>query len=161
VLAKKNKKNAEKKNKKKWHKPMSIHRSGLFLAAFLFIIVLNVPGFAEAAHCPEFPRVAWWKGVTHQSTIALVNQKHAGNWRPLIKNWQSNLSKLQKIRKKDSVASIRYKTFDPFHGQQTRRVTLSGDKLEAYIDNVWRRLAILYCLSDMETANDKPSDENG
>jgi|APSaa5957512535_1039671.scaffolds.fasta_scaffold106108_1 hypothetical protein len=141
---------------------MFIFPYGRFLvAAFFLLAVFLLPSNAEASHCPAFPSVSWWKDVTHESTIALVKRKHHGDWRPLIRNWQNNLSKLQTIQKKGSVASIRYKKFDPILGYQTRKVILQGDKLDAYIDDVWRRLAVLYCLSDMETAGQKPLDNGG
>jgi len=140
------------------HEIMFIYRSGLFLAAFLMAALPAGRGFAEQLKCPDFPKVAWWQGLSHQTTVTFVTKRHDGNWRPLIKAWQNNLNKLQDIHKKGSVASIKYKSFVPGLGVETRRVKLSGAKLEAYIENVWKRIAVTYCLSDLQTAGQLAGD---
>jgi len=128
---------------------MNIFRSCVFFAALLFVTVFAVPGFAQAAHCPAFPRVVWWKGLSHQSAIAFVDNNYDGDWQPLIKAWQNNLRKLQDIREKGSIASIRYKSAALGQTPKTRRIKLSGEKLDEYIANVWKRLAVMHCLSDL------------
>ena len=145
---------------------MFISRGGMFLAALMVaalpvtLAVTLYPGRvnAQEAKCPDFPKVVWWHGLSHETTITFVNKRHDGDWQPLIKAWQNNLDKLQAIQKKGSVASIKYKSFIPGLGVETRKIRLSGAKLEAYIQNVWKRIAVTYCLSDFKTAGQATND---
>ncbi len=124
-------------------------RYSFLLAVILFVVIFEMPGFAHAAQCPAFPRVVWWKKLSHESVITKVNENFDGDWQPVIKGWLNNLGKLQAIRNKGATASIRYKSTAPGLPVQTRQVKLSGEKLDEYINNVWKRLAILYCLSNL------------
>ncbi len=127
-------------------------RFGRTPAAVVFAAVLVFPGFAMASHCPAFPKVVWWGGLTHHSVTTDVDRRYGGNWKPAIESWRKNLTKLQAIRDKGSTAAIRYKSTVKGLPATTRRVKLSGARLDRYIENVWKRLAVMYCLAEQPTA---------
>lgn len=125
-------------------------RIGPFAAAVVVMVaVLGVPGVAQAAPCPSFPRVVWWGPLTHESAIKDVNRRYGGNWKTAIDSWQYNLAKLMAIQKKGSTAAIRYTSKVNGHPVRTSRVKLRGERLDDYIDNVWKRLAVMHCLADL------------
>jgi hypothetical protein len=111
--------------------------------------VLVLPDSVRASHCPAFPKVVWWGELTHQMVAADVEHRYDGNWKPAIESWQKALAKLQAIRDKGTTAAIRYKSTVRGQPATTRRVKLRGVKLDRYIDNVWKRLAVMYCLADL------------
>ncbi len=127
-------------------------RFGRIPAAVVMAAVLVLPGSAMASHCPAFPKVVWWGELTHQTVAADVEHRYDGNWKPAIESWQKNLTKLQAIREKGSTAAIRYKSTVKGQHATTRRVKLSGARLDRYIENVWKRLAVMYCLAEQPTA---------
>ncbi len=131
---------------------MITDRFGRIPAAILVATVLTVPGLAQASHCPAFPKVVWWGELTHHSVTTDVEHRYDGNWKPAIKSWQKTLTKLQAIRDKGSTAAIRYKFTVRGRPATTRRVKLSGAKLDRYIEHVWKRLAVMYCLAEQPTA---------
>ena len=131
---------------------MITYRFGRIPAAVVFAVVLVFPGIAQASHCPAFPKVVWWGELTHHSVTADVKHRYGGNWKPAIESWQINLTQLQAIREKGATAAIRYKSTVKGQHAQTRRVKLSGARLDRYIENVWRRLAVMYCLADQPAA---------
>ncbi len=130
---------------------MFTYRFGRIPAAVLMTVVLVVPDRAHASHCPAFPKVVWWGELTHHSVTANVEYRYGGNWKQAIESWQKTLTKLQAIRDKGSTAAIRYKSTVKGQPATTRRVKLSGAKLDRYIENVWKRLAVMYCLADRQT----------
>ncbi len=127
-------------------------RFGRIPAAVLMAALLAVPDSAQASHCPAFPKVVWWGGLTHHSVTADVDRRYGGDWKPAIESWQRTLTKLQAIRDKGSTAAIRYKSTVKGRPATTRRVKLSGARLDGYIENVWKRLAVMYCLAEQPTA---------
>lgn len=131
---------------------MITHAFGRIPAAVVLAVVLAFPGSADASHCPAFPRVVWWGELTHQTAAADVEHRYGGDWKPAIKSWQKNLTKLQTIRDKGGTAGIRYKSTVKGRHPEKRLVRLSGVKLERYIENVWKRMAVMYCLADQPTA---------
>ena len=55
----------------------SHHRT---IQAVVWIVAFAaVAGFAgtSRAECPAYPKVAWWGNLSHDSTIRLVEKKHA------------------------------------------------------------------------------------
>ena len=130
-------------------------RFGRVRATVLMAAVLAVPGLAQASHCPAFPKVVWWGELTHHSVTADVDRRYGGNWKPAIQSWRKNLTKLQAIRDKDSTAAIRYKSTVKGQPATTRRVKLRGARLDQYIENVGKRLVVMYCLADQPTAQDR------
>ena len=134
---------------------MITYRFGRIPAAVLMAAVLGFPGIAHASHCPAFPKVVWWGKLTHHSVTANVEHRYGGNWKPAIESWQKTLTKLQAIRDKGSTAAIRYKSTVKGLPATTRRVKLSGARLDKYIENVWKRLVVMYCLADQPTAQDR------
>ncbi len=127
-------------------------RFGRIPAAVLMAAVLVLPESAPASHCPAFPKVVWWGELTHHSVTADVEHRYHGNWKPAIESWQKTLTKLQAIRDKGSTAAIRYKSTVKGQPATTRRVKLRGAKLDSYIENVWKRLVVMYCLAEQPTA---------
>ncbi len=127
-------------------------RFGRIPAAVLMVAVLVFPDSVQASHCPAFPKVVWWGELTHHSVTADIEHRYGGNWKSAIESWQKNLTKLQAIRDKGSTAAIRYKSTVKGLHTQTRRIKLSGARLERYIENVWKRLAVMYCLADQSSA---------
>ncbi len=119
------------------------------LAAVAVTVELGVPGMARAEHCPTFPKVVWWGSLTHESVTKDVNRRYGGDWKTAIASWQQNLTKLMEIQKKGTTAAIRYKSTVNGQPRQTSRVKLRGAKLDGYINNVWKRLAVMHCLADL------------
>ncbi|MDA1091135.1 MAG: hypothetical protein O3A85_12590 [Proteobacteria bacterium] len=117
-------------------------------------IVLGAPVTARAAHCPLFPKVVWWGTLTHATETDTVQRRYDGNWKSAIAAWQKNLAKLMEIQKNGTTAAIRYTSKVNGHPDQASNVKLSGNKLDAYIDNVWKRLAVMYCLADVRAAEE-------
>ncbi len=134
---------------------MITYRFGRIRAAVLMAAVLVVPDRAQASHCPAFPKVVWWGELTHHSVTTDVEHRYDGDWKPAIESWQKTLTKLQAIRDKGSTAAIRYKSTVKGQPATTRRVKLRGAKLDQYIENVWKRLVVMYCLADQPTAQDR------
>ena len=126
----------------------------LMAAAGVAAIVLGAPVTARAAHCPSFPKVVWWGTLTHETETNAVQRRFDGDWNAAIAAWQNNLTKLMAIQKKGTTAGIRYKTKVNGHAIQTSNVKLSGNKLDAYIGQVWKRLAVMYCLADVQAAEE-------
>jgi len=151
VPAQKNNKNAEEKQENR-HKTMITYRFGRIPAAVFFAAVLVLPGGARAAYCPPFPKVVWWGGLTHHSVTAHVEYRYGGDWKPVIESWQKKLTKLQAIRDKGTTAGIRYESTVNGQYAETRQIKLRGAKLDRYIESVWKRLAVMYCLADQSTA---------
>jgi hypothetical protein len=122
----------------------------IWLVAAVFAAAgLGLPGMARAAHCPAFPRVVWWGQLSHDTATKDVHRRYGGDWKSAIASWQRTLAKLTAIQKKGTTAVIRYTSTVPGLPAQTRRVKLRGPRLDDYIDNVWRRLAVMHCLADL------------
>ncbi len=121
---------------------------GRLMAVVAVTAVLGVPGMARAAYCPSFPKVVWWGSLTHDTATEDVNRRYGGNWKTAIDSWQKNLTKLMAIQKKGSTAAIRYTSTVKGQSARKSRVKLRGKRLDNYIDNVWKRLAVMHCLAD-------------
>jgi len=130
------------------------HRLSQLMAAIgVTVIMFTAPQPAQATHCPLFPKVVWWGTLTHEGASETVQQRFSGDWKATIAAWQNNLTKLMAIQKKGSTAAIRYKSKVNGHPIQTSKVKLRGKKLDDYINNVWKRLAVMHCLADTDAAN--------
>lgn len=122
----------------------------MMAAAVLVVVVMGAPDTVRAAHCPAFPKVVWWGALTHETATEDVQRRYSGDWKAAIALWQRNLTRLMAIQKKGSTAAIRYTTKVDGRPIRKSRIKLSGEKLDNYIDSVWKRLAVMYCLADVE-----------
>ncbi|MBC8339939.1 MAG: c-type cytochrome [Alphaproteobacteria bacterium] len=127
----------------------------VLLTGLVPAVLFGTAGSAVAAGgagedaCDPFPKVVWWENLTHQSVEELVVRRHGGDWQAYIRGWEKNLTKLISIRAKRSRAVIRSQT------DKGKRKVLGGKELDAYIDNVAARLAVLRCLADQADAKTK------
>ncbi len=125
----------------------------LMAAAGMAVALVGAPDTARAAHCPSFPKVVWWGALTHETATDNVQRRYGGDWKAAIAAWHINLVKLMEIQKKGTTAAIRYTSKVHGHPDQTRKVKLRGARLDNYIDNVWKRLAVMYCLADVQAVD--------
>ncbi|MFQ5764848.1 MAG: hypothetical protein ACE5GT_07965 [Rhodospirillales bacterium] len=114
-------------------------RSRRFPAAVALGVLLGMAGAARA-DCPSFPKVPWWKGLTHESVTGHVERNYGGNWKVYTDAWDRLLVKLQEIQLKGSTAVIKSSSVPG------GRIKLRGPKLDSYIDTVRRRLTVTRCL---------------
>jgi len=92
-------------------------------------------GWVTRTKCHPLPRVQWWKNNSHESIAGYVQRKHGGDWKPYQKKWLVRLATIQDIFERDSTAITR------------TGVTLRGDPLKNYIEQMQKRLAIINCLA--------------
>ena len=85
--------------------------------------------------CEKVPYVSWWRAKTRADIVGYVNRRHAGNWKPYIKDWTARLIDLQ-----DSYS--RRKGVRTPEGE-----ALTGQSLKGHIDKTQKRLNVMLCLS--------------
>ncbi len=93
-------------------------------------------GWVTRTKCHPLPRVQWWKNNDHESIAGYVQRKHGGDWKPYQKKWLVRLATLQDIFERDSTAVTR------------TGVSLRGDPLKNYIEQMQKRLMIINCLAN-------------
>lgn len=110
---------------------------GLALAG---LITVNGTAAAQSGMCEPFPKVDWWKGLSHDKVIHLVDKKYDGDWDRYIARWERQLAKLEDVQGRGSSVIFR-----------KRGVRLSGDRLARYIDQVAARVSVSRCLAAKKT----------
>ena len=85
--------------------------------------------------CEKVPYVSWWRAKTRADIVGYVVRRHAGNWKPYIKDWTARLIDLQ-----DSYS--RGKGVRTPEGE-----VLIGQSLKGHIDKTQKRLDVMLCLS--------------
>lgn len=127
-------------------------RSRRILAVVIAAAALGsatVGTFAAAPAKPEclpFPRVPWWRGLSHASVTRQVERRYGGDWSAVIGAWRKQLSKLEAISDKGTVAALKART-GRGKTAKVRRIKLRGATLDRYIDNVRKRIAVMGCLA--------------
>ena len=94
---------------------------------------------AARADCDAFPKVPWWGTLDHDKVASFVSRKHEGNWKPYLKKWSKQASKLKDVHKRGSAVFVRYKG---------KRVKIAGDALANYIKLVEKRVIVVKCLAE-------------
>ncbi|MBC8339437.1 MAG: response regulator transcription factor [Rhodospirillales bacterium] len=100
-------------------------------------------GWAAKSRCKPVPQVNWWRYKTHKDISAYVNRKHGGDWKAYNEIWLKRLAKLQDILERKSSAVTR------------TGLVLKGDSLNAYIENIQKRIATTHCLAAEAKAHAK------
>jgi len=125
---------------------MNDQMKALFLAVFSFAVVsMASPSMAQSAaknDCAAFPQVAWWGNMNHERVVRYVQRRHKGDWEGYVKKWEKQLSVMQGILERNSVAVIK-----------KRGVKLEGPELAEYIKQIEDRVAVTRCLAAVEQLN--------
>jgi hypothetical protein len=112
----------------------------LLALALAGLMTVNSAIAAESGMCKPFPTVNWWKGLSHDKVIRLVDKKYDGDWDRYIAKWERQLAKLEDVQDRGSSVIFR-----------KRGVRLSGDRLAEYIDQVAVRVSVSRCLATKKT----------
>lgn len=109
-------------------------------------MTVNSATAAQSGTCESFPTVNWWKGLSHEKVIRLVDKKYDGDWDRYIAKWERQLAKLEDVQDRGSSVIFR-----------KRGVRLSGDRLAEYIDQVAARVSVSRCLAAKTTKSQSRS----
>lgn len=112
-----------------------IGKTTLSFAALMVTLFSVSPSYA-AGGCAAFPDSKWWGNTDHKKVISYVSRKHNGDWSPYIEKWGAQLNTMKEIIAKGGSAVFK-----------SREVTLSGDMLQQYIDDLVVRVDVTKCLS--------------
>lgn len=117
--------------------------SGYFRVLASLTTLAFLLGFAGVANaeCEAFPKVTWWKGLSHEYVKKLISTKYGGNWAPYIQKWERQAVKLADIHSRGATAIV-----------SKNRIKLRDAGLQSYIDKVRKRISIIRCLSLGDTA---------
>ena len=101
------------------------------------IIFLLSGAQAMAGNCAAFPRVSWWKGLTHQSVERYVRIRHNGDWKSYIDKWEKQYTKIKAIYDKNEAIII-----------PRDKIKVKGEDLKTYIGQIRDRINVTRCLAE-------------
>jgi len=104
-------------------------------AVAILTLSLLLP-FQASAECEPFPDSKFWGKITHESVRAYVMARHDGEWAGYIKKWEGQRDAMKLVLSRDGSAVIK-----------SKGITLKGDSLRRYINELETRVSITRCLS--------------
>lgn len=93
--------------------------------------------------CSNFPKVAFWGNMTHDSVRQHVEERLSGDWDVYLNQLLKQQKTLTNIHKRGSGAIVR---------KQGRKIKLSGYQLAKYIKYSKARISVVQCLAELEEA---------
>ncbi len=88
-------------------------------------------------NCKSVPDVPWWGDLNHDGLIALVRSRYKGEWRSLIKFWETESKVLLTSFNLGQEAIV-----------NKAGMALSSEELALYYAKVIDLVAVLHCLAD-------------
>lgn len=112
-----------------------------------FLVLAGVFLFPQTAsaqfECSNFPKVAFWGNMTHDSVRQHVEERLSGDWDVYLNQLLKQQKTLTNIHKRGSGAIVR---------KQGRKIKLSGYQLAKYIKHSKARISVVQCLAELEEA---------
>ncbi len=127
---------------------MSVKTKIFSLMAVVVVLLLPFRGFSQSK-CPDFPKIDFWEGMTHDKVRQHVNDKLSGDWLGYIEKLKLQQISLARINGRGKAARV---------SRGGRRITLKGAGLSQYLGFSQDRIAIIECLAKEELALKSPKD---
>ena len=110
--------------------------AGMVMIAGTMITMTQPNNEAQAASCPDLPKVSWWK-TNHNKIVDYVEQRYKGQWEPYLAKWRDYKDKMRAIYEKNGTAIVK-----------SRGIRLRGATLEKHIGDVEKRILVTQCLQE-------------
>ena len=85
-------------------------------------LALAWAGAAKAEECAPLPDVPWWKNITHEMLVELVEKRYGGDWTLYVERWTAQLEKLRDVHGRGSAVVV---TKD--------KIRIEGERLGEYV----------------------------
>ena len=119
----------------KCFRTLGIAALGAFLAASL-----STQSYAMGG-CASLPVSQGWGKTDHEKIISYVSRKHDGDWAAYLAKWGKQLHSMRGIHERGGSAVFK-----------SKGLTLSGDSLQQYIDDLVVRVEVTECLARNDAA---------